>query len=181
MKLRLSIRQRVMALVAGLGALGGFPAGAAGALAAVTVLTPASPVSPGQKLAMVLAYGTIAALTGAALGTGVAFALVRRIRLGRVLVFGTLGAAVGLTYGFLGGPWAWHHFPWLGVGGLVAGALAARSAGRPSAEEAADGRLASWVLARVGAGPDHAVLGAGAMTPLRRANREAAPEAARQA
>ena len=164
MRLQASIRERVVTLVAGLGALGGFLAGATGALVAVLVLTPSSPVGPGDKVAMVLAYGTAVAASGAVLGTALAFAILRRVRLGRIVAFGTLGATLGLTYGFLGGPWAWHHFGWLGVGGLAAGALAARLLGRDTGEDAADGRLASWVMARVGAPSTVASLRAGEAT-----------------
>src|SRR3954468_7573103 len=120
---------RTVTLVAGLGALGGFLAGAIGALFAVAILTPSEPVTVGEKVAMVLSYGALAAVSGTVLGTGVAFAMLRRVRLANVFAFGTAGAALGLTYGFIGGPWAWHNFVWLGVAGLLAGAVAARLVG----------------------------------------------------
>ena len=165
MQLRMTVRERVVALVAGLGALGGFVAGATGALLAVAILTPSAPVTIGDKVGMVLAYGAAAAVSGAVLGTGIAFAILRRVRLGRVFAFGTAGAALGLTYGFLGGPWAWHHFHWLGIGGLAAGALVARLLGRERGEGGVEGRLASWMLTRAADPP--AVLDAGPMTPVR--------------
>jgi hypothetical protein len=127
MGLQMSVRERAVALVASLGAAGGFVAGAIGALFAVAILTPSSPVTLADKAIMVLSYGAVAAVSGAVLGTGVAFAMLRRVRLGHILALGTLGATVGLTYGFLGGPWAWHHFLWLGVGGLLAGGVSARA------------------------------------------------------
>lgn len=148
MGLQMTVRERVVVLVAGLGALGGFIAGAAGALLAVAILTPSAPVTTWDKLSMVLGYGTVSAISGAVLGTGLAFAILRRVRLGRIFAFGTAGAALGLTYGFLGGPWAWHHLPWLGIGGLAAGALVARLLGRESGEGGVEARLASWVLTR---------------------------------
>lgn len=155
----MTVRERVVALVAGLGALGGFIAGATGALLAVAILTPSAPVTVGDKLTMVFAYGVVTAISGAVLGTGLAFAFLRGVRLGRIFAFGTAGAALGLTYGFLGGPWAWHHFHWLGIGGLAAGALLARLLGRDTGERGVEGRLASWVLSRAADPAPKLVLG----------------------
>lgn len=171
MILRMTVRERAVALVAGLGALGGFIAGATGALLAVAVLTPSAPVTLVDKAAMVLSYGAVAAASGAVLGTGLAFAMLRRVRLGRILACGTAGAALGLTYGFLGGPWAWHHFTWLGVGGLAAGMLAARFLGHEPGEGGTEGALANWVGAGAADSDPSAALEPGAKTPDR-----AAPE-----
>ena len=162
----MTVRERVVALVAGLGALGGFIAGATGALLAVAILTPSAPVTVGDKVTMVVAYGVVTAMSGAVLGTGLAFAILRRVRLGRIFTFGTAGAALGLTYGFLGGPWAWHHFHWLGIGGLAAGALLARLLGREAGERGVEGRLASWVLSRAAEPEPGLALGPGPMRPL---------------
>ena len=166
MGLEMTARERVLALVAGLGALGGFTAGATGALLAVAILTPSAPVTAADKVVMVLSYGAIAAFAGGVLGTGMAYAILRRVRLGRVFVLGTTGAALGLTYGFLGGPWAWHHLHWLGIGGMAAGALVARLLGRDSREAGVEARLASWLATRVGASGEAAALTEGAMTSL---------------
>lgn len=153
MALQMTARERVVALVAGLGALGGFIAGGTSALLAVAILTPSAPVTVWDKVTMVLSFGAVGALSGIVLGTGLAFAILRRVRLGWIFLLGTAGATLGLTYGFLGGPWAWHHFQWLGIGGLAAGALVARLLGRDVRDEAVEGRLASWVLTH-GADPD---------------------------
>jgi hypothetical protein len=167
MKLQMSVRERVVAQVAGLAALGGFVAGATGAVLAVAILTPSAPVTIGDKVTMVFAYGVAAAISGAVLGTGLAFGILRRVRLGRVFAFGTAGAALGLTYGFLGGPWAWHHFHWLGIGGLAAGAVLARLLGREAGQRGVEGRLASWVLSRAGDPDASFALGPGAMQTVR--------------
>lgn len=162
----MTVRERVVALVAGLGALGGFIAGATGALLAVVILTPSAPVTVGDKVTMVFAYGVVTAISGAVLGTGLAFAVLRRVRLGRIFAFGTAGATLGLTYGFLGGPWAWHHFHWVGIGGLAAGALLARLLGRDTGERGVKGRLASWVLSRAAGPAPSLALGPDPMTPI---------------
>jgi hypothetical protein len=148
MELHMTVRQRAVALVASLGAVGGFVAGATGALIAVAVLTPSSPVTVTDKVIMVLSYGAVAAASGAVLGTAVAFSMLRRVRLGHILALGTLGAALGLTYGFVGGPWAWHHFLWLGVGGLLAGGASARAVA-PIAQYVHGRRLWTWRAGRL--------------------------------
>lgn len=171
MGLRLTGRERVLLLVAGLGALGGAIAGATTALLAAAVLTPSEPVTAGDIALMATGYGVVAALCGAVLGTGLAFGLLRGVRLARVFVFGTAGATLGLAYGFLGGPWAWHHFAELGIGGMVIGALASRlRSGRTSLEERMEARLASWVATRAqaatGEGGGAAAIGSGPATPV---------------
>lgn len=136
MGLEMSVRERAAAVVGLLGAAGGFVAGAIGALAAVSVLTPTGPVSIGMKALMVLEYGLSGAFFGAVLGTAIAFAALRRVPLGRIVAFGTIGGAIGTTCGWVGGFWAWHHFTTLGVGGMVVGALASRLVGeaRPASD-----------------------------------------------
>jgi len=124
-------RERVILLVSGLAAIGGAIAGGAAALLAALVLKPTEPVTTSDVATMVLAGGLVTGIAGAVLGTAVAFGLLRQVRLSRVLAFGTSGAFLGLAYGWIGGPWAWHHFGSLGITGLVAGALAARLLARP--------------------------------------------------
>jgi len=119
-------RERVILVVSGLGALGGAIAGAAAALLATLVIKPVDPVTIGSMAAMVVTYGVVTGVAGAVLGTTVAFGFLRRVRLSRVLTFCSSGAFLGLALGWIGGPWAWHHFGTLGIGGLLAGALAAR-------------------------------------------------------
>jgi hypothetical protein len=119
-------RERVILFVSGLGAGGGAIAGAAAAYLATLVLKPTEPVTAGDVATLVLTYAFVTGVAGAVLGTAVAFGLLRHVRLSRVLTFGTSGAFLGLAYGWIGGPWAWHHFGALGISGLLGGALAAR-------------------------------------------------------
>ena len=148
----MSVRERAAAIVGLLGAAGGFVAGAIGALTAVSVLTPTEPVSIGAKALMVLSYGALGALCGAVLGTATAFVALRRVPLGRIVVFGTLGGAVGTTYGWVGGFWAWHHFTALGLGGMVVGSLASRLFGESGV--ASDRTALRYVAANAGGLPE---------------------------
>lgn len=113
------------AIVASLSAVGGAIAGGAAALIAAAVLTPSEPVSASQVAGMALGYGVGAGVAGAVLGTIVAFGALRRVPLGRLVLYTNLGMAAGLTAGWLGGPWAWHHMEWLGALGFTGGAIAA--------------------------------------------------------
>ena len=128
----MTVRERVILLVAALGGVGGAIAGAAAALLAALVLTPTVPTTTSDVSAMVLTYALVTGAAGAVLGTALAFGFLRRVPLFRVLTFGTSGAFVGLAYGWIGGPWAWHHFGSLGITGLLAGASAARLLTRPT-------------------------------------------------
>jgi hypothetical protein len=119
-----------MAIVGGLSALGGAVAGGVAALIAATVLTPSEPVSVGKVALMAIEYGLVAGLAGAVLGTVVAFGALRRVALGRLILCTNVGLAAGLTAGWLGGPWAWHHMGFLGFVGFAAGALLARAVSR---------------------------------------------------
>jgi hypothetical protein len=129
-------RRDVVALVAIMCAAGGAVAGAAAALLAAAVLTPTERVTAGDVALMALGYGATTAVAGAALGTAVAFGGLRRVSLGRVLVCGTIGTAAGLACGWLGGPWAWHHFGQLGLLGFFLGAVMARLTSRVVRAEA---------------------------------------------
>lgn len=121
-----SPRAGVVATVAGLSASGGAVAGGLAALIAASVLTPSEPVTPVQIAVMALGYGLAAGLAGAVLGTVVGFGALRRVPLGRLLLYTNAGFAAGLTAGWLAGPWAWHHMSLLGVVGFSAGAIAAQ-------------------------------------------------------
>jgi MFS family permease len=123
-------RRDVVALVAIVCAIGGAVAGATAALIAALVLTPTEPVTAGDVALMALGYGATTAVVAAGLGTAVAFGALRRVSLRRILVCGTLGTAAGLGYGWLGGPWAWHHFGQMGVVGFLIGAVLARLTSR---------------------------------------------------
>ena len=125
-----SPRGIVVAIVGGLSALGGAVAGGVAALIAVTVLTPSEPMSAGQVALMAIEYGFVAGLGGSVLGTIVAFGALRRVPLGRLILYTNVGLAAGLTAGWLGGPWAWHHMGFLGCVGFSAGALLARAVSR---------------------------------------------------
>ena len=129
--LRIAVNSpRVMAIVGGLSALGGAVAGGTAALIAAAVLTPSEPVSAAQVAMMAVEYGLVAGLAGSVLGTFVAFGALRRVPLGRFVLYTNLGLAAGLTAGWLGGPWAWHHMGLLGVLGYSGGALLARAVSR---------------------------------------------------
>ena len=119
-----------MAIVGGLSALGGAVAGGVAALIAATVLTPSEPMSAGKVALMAIEYGLVAGLAGAVLGTLVAFGALRRVALGTLILCTNVGLAAGLTAGWLGGPWAWHHMGFLGFVGFSAGALLARAVSR---------------------------------------------------
>jgi hypothetical protein len=128
----MTLRDRVILLVSGVGAVGGAVAGAAAALLAALVLKPTTPATVSDVATMVLTYALVTGIAGAVLGTVVAFGFLRRVPLSRILIFGTSGAFLGLAAGWIGGPWAWHHFASLGITGLLAGASAARLLTRPS-------------------------------------------------
>lgn len=127
-----SPRVNVVAIVGGLSALGGSVAGGVAALIAAAVLTPSEPVSAAQIAWMAIGYGVVAGLAGSVLGTIVAFGALRRVPLGRLILCTNVGLAAGLTAGWLGGPWAWHHMGFLGCVGFSAGALLARAVSRGS-------------------------------------------------
>jgi len=127
-----SPRNSVVAIVGGLSAVGGAVAGAVAALIAAAVLTPSEPVSAVQIALMAMGYGFVAGLAGAALGTIVAFGALRRVPLGRLILCTNVGLAAGLTAGWLGGPWAWHHMGFLGCVGFSVGAILARAVSRGS-------------------------------------------------
>lgn len=122
-----SPRGNVVATVAGLSAIGGAVAGGVAALIAVAVLTPSEPVTAAEVVLMAVESGFVAGLAGAALGTLVAFGALRRVALGKLLLFTNVGMAAGLTVGWIAGPWAWHHMGFLGFAGFSAGALLART------------------------------------------------------
>lgn len=126
----------MVALVAIVCAAGGAVAGAAAALLAAAVLTPTERVTAGDVALMTLGYGATTAVVGAGLGTAVAFGALRRVSLGRMLACGTIGTAAGLACGWLGGPWAWHHFGQLGLAGFFLGAVLARLTSRGVRAEA---------------------------------------------
>jgi len=127
-----SPRGIVVAIVGGLSALGGAVAGGVAALIAAAVLTPSEPMSAAQVALMAVEYGFVAGLAGSVLGTLVAFGALRRVPLGRLILCTNVGLAAGLTAGWLGGPWAWHHMGFLGFVGFSAGALLARAVSRGS-------------------------------------------------
>jgi MFS family permease len=127
-----SPRAGVVAIVGGLSALGGAVAGGVAALVAAAVLTPSEPVSAAQIVLMAIGYGFAAGLAGSVLGTIVAFGTLRRVPLGRLILCTNAGLAAGLTAGWLGGPWAWHHMGFLGCVGFSAGAALARAVSRGS-------------------------------------------------
>lgn len=112
----------VVAVVATLSAAGGAAAGGVAALISAAVLTPRSPVTGLQVAGMAVGYGVLAGVAGAVLGTLVGFGALRRVPLGRLALCTNLGLCAGLTTGFLGGPWAWHHMDWLGLAGFAGGA-----------------------------------------------------------
>lgn len=118
-------RASVVAIVGSLCATGGAVAGAVAALIAATVLTPSEPVTVAKIVMMALSYGLGAGIAGAVLGTAVGFGALRRVPLGRLILCTNVGLAAGLTIGWLGGPWAWHHMEWLGLFGFGLGALTA--------------------------------------------------------
>ena len=122
-----SPRGIVVAIVGGLSALGGAVAGGVAALIAAAVLTPSEPMSAAQVALMAVEYGFVAGVAGSVLGTLVAFGALRRVSLGSLLLCTNVGLAAGLTTGWLGGPWAWHHMGLLGFVGFSAGALLARA------------------------------------------------------
>jgi hypothetical protein len=125
-----SPRVRVVAIVGVLSALGGALAGGVAALIAAAVLTPTEPMSAAQIALMAIEYGFVAGVAGSVLGTIVAFGALRRVSLGRLILYTNVGLAIGLTAGWLGGPWAWHHMTLLGFAGFSAGALLARVVAR---------------------------------------------------
>jgi hypothetical protein len=127
-----SPRGNAVAIVGGLSALGGAVAGGVAALIGAAVLTPTEPVSAAQVALMAVEYGFVAGVAGSVLGTLVAFSVLRRVALGRLLLCTNVGLAAGLTAGWLGGPWAWHHMAFLGFVGFSAGALLARAVSRGS-------------------------------------------------
>ena len=127
-----SPRGIVVAIVGGLSALGGAVAGGVAALIAAAVLTPSEPMSAVQVALMAVEYGFVAGVAGSVLGTLVAFGALRRVSLGSLLLRTNVGLAAGLTAGWLGGPWAWHHMGFLGFVGFSAGALLSRAVSRGS-------------------------------------------------
>ena len=127
-----SPRGIAVAIVGGLSALGGAVAGGVAALIAAAVLTPSEPMSAAQVALMAVEYGFAAGVAGSVLGTLVAFSALRRVALGRLLLCTNVGLAAGLTAGWLGGPWAWHHMGFLGFVGFSAGAFLARAVSRGS-------------------------------------------------
>lgn len=127
-----SPRGIVVAIVGGLSAFGGAVAGGVAALIAATVLTPSEPMSAAQVALMAVEYGFVAGVGGSVLGTIVGFGALRRVSLGRLILCTNVGLAAGLTAGWLGGPWAWHHMGFLGFVGFSAGALLARVLSRGS-------------------------------------------------
>ena len=127
-----SPRANVVAIVGGLSALGGAVAGGVAALIAAAVLTPSEPVNAAQIVWMAIGYGFVAGLAGSVLGTIAAFGALRRVPLGRLILCTNAGLAAGLIAGWLGGPWAWHHFGALGFTGFAVGALLARVVSRGS-------------------------------------------------
>jgi hypothetical protein len=146
-----SPRGNVVAIVGGLSALGGAVAGGVAALIAAAVLTPSEPVSAAEIALMAVEYGFVAGLGGSVLGTVVAFGALRRVPLGRLILCTNVGLAAGLTSGWLGGPWAWHHMGVLGFVGYSAGALLARALSRgssvPSSSLSFDSVSASGTIA----------------------------------
>jgi hypothetical protein len=127
-----SPRATVVAIVGGLSALGGAVAGGVAALIAAAVLTPTEPMSAAQVAWMAVGYGVVAGIAGAVLGILTGFGALRRVPLGRLILCTNLGLAAGLTAGWLGGPWAWHHMEILGFVGYSVGALLARAFSRGS-------------------------------------------------
>jgi len=127
-----SPRASVVALIAGMSALGGAVAGGVAALIAAAVLTPSEPMTAARIALMALEYGLVAGVGGSALGTIVTFGALRRVPLGTILLRTNVGLAAGLTAGWLGGPWAWHHMGFLGCAGFGAGALLALVGSRGS-------------------------------------------------
>ena len=125
-----SPRVAVVEIVGVLSGLGGVVAGGVAALIAAAVLTPTEPVTAAQITAMAVGYGLVAGLAGSALGIFVAFGALRRVPLGRFVLCTNVGVAAGLTAGWLGGPWAWHHMGFLGAVGFAGGALLARGLSR---------------------------------------------------
>jgi hypothetical protein len=131
-------RSRVVALVGALSALGGAVAGAAAALIAVLALKPSAPVTAAQVALLVTENALVGGIAGLVLGTVVAFGALRRVPLGKLVLFTNVGLAAGLTAGWLGGPWAYHHFGLLGFVGFSAGAIVARVVSRKAALPSAD-------------------------------------------
>ncbi len=125
-----SPRATAVAIVGGLTAFGGAVAGAVAALIAAAVLTPTEPVTAAQVALMALEYGFVAGLGGAVLGTIAGFGALRRVPLGRLILYTNAGLAAGLTAGWIAGPWAWHHMGLLGVVGFSTGAVVASAFAR---------------------------------------------------
>src|SRR4051812_28181690 len=121
-----SSRATIVAIVGGLSAIGGVVAGGVAALIAVVVLTPSEPVSAAQVVLMALENGVMAGLAGGVLGTIIGFGALRRVPLGKLVFWTNVGLSAGLTAGWIGGPWAWHHMGILGLAGFVTGAFVAR-------------------------------------------------------
>jgi hypothetical protein len=155
----------VVAIVGGLNAVGGAVAGAVAALIGASVLTPTEPVTAAQIAVMALEYGLVAGVAGAVLGTAVAFGALRRVPLGRIALATNLGFAAGLTTGWLGGPWAWHHMGLLGAAGFCAGALVARLVSRDASAPHSSATIVPLVtsgasaLGQSGASPGTGVAG----------------------
>jgi len=139
-----SPRMRVVAIVASLSAISGAAVGGVVALIGAAVLTPSEPVSGAQVAAMAMEYAVVTGVAGSALGTLITFGGLRRVPLGSIILRTNLGFAAGLTAGWLGGPWAWHHVGLLGFGGFCAGALLAlvRSHGAPQSASLPSGAVA---------------------------------------
>jgi hypothetical protein len=154
-----SPRGNVVAIVGGLSALGGAVAGGVAALIAAAVLTPSEPVGAARIALMAVEYGFVAGVAGLVLGTIAAFGALRRVPLGKLLLCTNGGLAAGLTAGWVGGPWAWHHMGFLGFVGFSAGALFARAASRsspvPSANLPFDSVSASGGIASAPPGAVH--------------------------
>ena len=134
-------RLKVVALVGGLSALGGAVAGAVAAtiatVAAILVLGE-MPVSA-AKIALIVAQNALfAGVAGSVLGTVVAFGALRRVPLGKLLLYTNAGLAAGFTASWFGGLWGYNNFSVLGLIGFSAGAVLARvlSRGSPSSSSA---------------------------------------------
>lgn len=139
-------RSKVVALVGGLSALGGAIAGAVAATIALFVLRPTS-VSAAQIALVVAQNGLFAGVVGSVLGTAVAFGALRRVPLGKLLLWTNAGLAAGFTASWLAGPGAYNNFSLLGLIGFSGGAVLARvlSRGSPSSSsrQSPDSVLAS--------------------------------------
>jgi hypothetical protein len=124
-------RADVVAIIGGLSGLSGAIAGAAAALVGAAVLTPTEPVTAGQIAMMATQNALVFGLAGMVVGTLAAFGFMRRVPLRRLIACTTLGTTAGLIAGWLGGPWAWHHFSLLGFVGFSTGAVLARAIDLP--------------------------------------------------